>query len=554
MSSDNATTPASSALSKRLRFSITPTDEGNSTASGGLTDKEGQYSAPLKVATKMSNSYITASLPTGMQTIIQTKASEILQSWATYWNSRELLYERINNPNFIPQDARIKLTLQPIERVSKDPGFTGLSQQAGEVVKQCQRMLREPVLVLHKMNVDGLLADVREDFVRLLLDLAKLFKAKVVGKEHTMNVNIAVADLLAHHEDDILPWLKLQAGDFKKIFCEVAQLGSFPPSVQSPSLASGTGDNTNQGTSQSHENGGGDAATDERIPPDATVRGFLTKNVAKGNINLATANWINNRPPEDRLKFVETFLDYDRDVAARSINSARRTHSQAASQAASTAMDIDDTGGNGTVRDESSGDSSTNNRTDGAQQVDTTEGHVLQIRTWLHMTVQNALIRPIDKYKWQSERNAEATRIRKEVKLMELSKQTDEVAELLESEPSADPKLLKIIVRDEAKKEAKKAVKELKAEAKTHQSKKEKGGHGKSSLKTKASTSPSNKPRSQTPGKNRKGRGGGADDSNNATSDAKSASKKKRSSSSSKKKNNATTTPRGKSKGASKRK
>ena len=170
------------------------------------------------------------------------------------------------------------------------------------------------------------------------------------------------------------------------------------------------------------------------------------------------------------------------------------------------------------------------------------------------MTVQNALIRPIDKYKWQSERNAEATRVRKEVKLMELSKQTDEVAELLESEPSADPKLLKIIVRDEAKKEAKKAVKELKAEAKTHQSKKEKGGHGKSSLKTKASTSPSNKPRSQTPGKNRKGRGGGADDSNNATSDAKSASKKKRSSSSSKKKNNATTTPRGKSKGASKRK
>ncbi|EJK59878.1 hypothetical protein THAOC_19851 [Thalassiosira oceanica] len=525
MSSDNATsTPSSGTVRKRLRFNLEP-----STAPGGPTDGNEQYQAPLKVATNSSKGFILASLPSEMQQKVQSESNKLLQSWSTYWNSQNTLNERNNDPEFIPPEAKIKLLLQPLERVSRDPGFISLSQQAGEVVKQCRKLLRGPVLAMHKMNAEALLLEIQEDFVKYTLMLTKLFIAHVVGKGYEVDQHLVVANLLANHENLILPWIKLQADDFKKIYREVSQLHEFPSSVQPPSSASGTGDSTNgQETSQSNETSGQNSNTGARRFQRMTVEEFLSKKASEGKLTLGELDHLNKGPTNLRLMFAEN-LGYDKNNPPPLQSSTEATDQ----------MDIDgDSDGNRTTQDGLPGSSSTNNGTDGARQGVTNQGLVLSVLNHLSMTIKGALIDPIEQYRRQIELNAQAARVKKEIKKMNTVEQTDKVAERLESEPSADPTLLKILVKDGAEK----AVKKILAE-KESKSSKEKRGQGKSSLKSNATTSSSKKSSSKkSPGK--RGNDSGAEDSNNATDTDKKGSAKRKSRNSSKKKKDATKTPR----------
>ena len=76
------------------------------------------------------------------------------------------------------------------------------------------------------MNVKGLLADAQEVFVKNLPEIAELVKTEYQVENYTGHQ--AVADLLHHHQDDLLPVLRFQADDFKTMYCKIHGMEQFP--------------------------------------------------------------------------------------------------------------------------------------------------------------------------------------------------------------------------------------------------------------------------------------------------------------------------------------
>ena len=255
---------------------------GTSAADGGLPAKKYDPRSPIGVAFATANRFIETLHPT-MRNSVQEASHPVIQSFATWLRKRQAYLNMKNDPDYIPQDARIKVTLHPVEGVASSQGFRESAAKTAEVVKQCQLLLRDPILECTALNVEQLLTDVHEAFVSKLPKLAELIIAEEVSESEVSNYGMhqTVADLVGNHQDEILSFLRLQPETFKTLYCKVHGLNSFPtPSRRTPStpIAANNSDirsrasTTAGGSAAAGGTGGGGAAPAARnnstAPPE----------------------------------------------------------------------------------------------------------------------------------------------------------------------------------------------------------------------------------------------------------------------------------------------
>lgn len=232
--SNRSETKKSTDRTKRVR--IVEDDNTNSTKSAASGGDE-KPPPSIELARGQLKSYVE-SLQPHMRTRLELLANSILSSFATYYRKNQTYTIQKNNPEFIPGSAQISITLSIVEGVKEDPGFQGLVRKTAEVVNQCRKLLREPILESTKMNVDKLLSNAQYELVKSLPDIAELIVDDVYYG-HTnkpISKHMAVADLMDKHADDVLPIFKLNLETFKTKYCEVHQLEFFPRPLLNPSL------------------------------------------------------------------------------------------------------------------------------------------------------------------------------------------------------------------------------------------------------------------------------------------------------------------------------
>jgi len=232
--SNRSETNKSTDRAKRVR--IVEDDSANSTSAASGGDKKKKQTPSIELARNKLTSYVE-SLQPHMRTRLEVLCNSILNRYATYYRKNQTYTNQKNNPEFIPGSAQISVTLSVVEGVKDEPGFQAHVRKTAEVVNQCRKLLREPILECTKMNVDKLLSNVQDEFVKSLPDIAELIVDDIYYG-HTIkpiNKHMAVADLMDKHANDVLPIVKLHLDTFKIKYCEAHQLENFPRPLPNPS-------------------------------------------------------------------------------------------------------------------------------------------------------------------------------------------------------------------------------------------------------------------------------------------------------------------------------
>ena len=157
-------------------------------------------------------------------------------TYATWFRKNQAYSDLKDDPDHIPKDAMFKLTLQPMQEIAKDPGFLDLCREAEEIVRECRKRLRDPVVKCTKMNADALLLAWQKSVLLALSGAAEVIIAEVHPGGDFGGIHTAVADLVAAYEYELVSFLKLpDSATMKQLYCTVHGLERFPnPSPTTP--------------------------------------------------------------------------------------------------------------------------------------------------------------------------------------------------------------------------------------------------------------------------------------------------------------------------------
>lgn len=558
-------TDSSTGSNKRARFAgsadATAASGGRPAASGGPPANADAYRAPIELAKATADGYL-ASLHINSRNNIREHAHSVVQKQATYRRKAAALQDMKNNPEFIPSDAMINLRLHPVKGVEELPGFKELVRNAAEVVKNCRLLLREPLLKCTEMNVDQLLLDVQQDFVSSLPEIAELLIAEEGDVQYSPHR--AVADLLAHHADEITGFIRLRDETFRALYCRVHHLDTFPqplPTITQPSAASagqqppaapGT-DGTPRGDSQptAIPPSGGPAAqrTQQHMLQAVGERAAAVLDAGE----LACLNGL----PAETQRMVFALLT--RQAPAPSSSRETNAEIQNINNPAGGGVDAMDEGGEELNafdrigleldrRGQAAADTPDGAGGNGspANPVPVTEGLRLNVRRRLLQTVKGVYVRPFRMYDEQMRANTTSLRIKKVATTKATTAATDKTAEAIEAEAQVDPKIVRIICAEEASKAVEKKLKAAKKKGKAsaaEQANSSPGGRKNRSRGAKGSSS-SKQNNASRRAKASTSADGGADRGRSVSDAAKASSRRRASKSRSRQKGNATKTRR----------
>ena len=236
-------TDTSTGSNKRTRFdddvvdTRPPAYRGANAKNAPLTPLEAAYSAAK--ASSLSLHY-------KMRQHILDASDEIVQAHATYFRKKEAYEMWMNDPDFIPHDARIKVTLHPVQGSENAPGFKALARKTAEVVLQCRQLLRDPILEGTHINVLHLAGNVKQAFARHLPKLAKLVAAEANRRDY--DAHQLVADLMDRHGDEIKRECWLVDDNFTDIYREATGVDTIPqPSPRIVATPANPDNNNNNG-------------------------------------------------------------------------------------------------------------------------------------------------------------------------------------------------------------------------------------------------------------------------------------------------------------------
>ena len=74
-----------------------------------------------------------------MRNRVQEAAHSFVQNYATYFQKKKAFLRMKNDSEFIPVDARIGVSLHPVESLADDPGFKDHVRKTAAIVIQCQK-------------------------------------------------------------------------------------------------------------------------------------------------------------------------------------------------------------------------------------------------------------------------------------------------------------------------------------------------------------------------------------------------------------------------------
>lgn len=250
MSTRNETDNSTGGANKRVRIQVEDTTSNVNTPAASGGDNKQPLSC-IELARKQATSYIE-SLPDYLRTRLTDMANDTLNAYATYYRKNLTYVDRKNNPDIIPGSAQISITLSVVKGVEEEPGFQALAKRTAEVVNQCRKLLREPIIECTGMNVEKLLSNVQQIFVKSLPDIAEIIVDDVFYgvNNNTYGKHQAIADFMNQYANDVLPCVKLHKDTFETKYCEVHQLDKFPNPLIDPSTTRLNNNNSQSAAAQ----------------------------------------------------------------------------------------------------------------------------------------------------------------------------------------------------------------------------------------------------------------------------------------------------------------
>ena len=216
-------TDESSGSNKRIRFSGS---SGASPASGVGLKHPPIQSTPIEMAKGVAKAS-SMSLHPNMRKNLQEAVDELIQKSATCYRKEQAFLEMKNNPDKIPSDAMVSVTLHCVDGLETDQRFKDLAAETAEIVRKCRTLLRDPIVKVTELNALWLKKSAQKAFAERLPVIAKLVAAEE-GAANDYSGHQAVADLMALHGNDIRRSYWLVDETFNDIYCKVNQLMTLP--------------------------------------------------------------------------------------------------------------------------------------------------------------------------------------------------------------------------------------------------------------------------------------------------------------------------------------
>ena len=216
---------------KRARSS---TNEAAAAAAQPEKAKKPSGTSPLAAATAFVTSYVTT-LHEELQQPISTYLEDVHKKFATFHNKNAKLVKMRSDPSYIPNSARIDLTLNVIEEVRRSPGFMALCTSLQGIKERAQNEMRGILLQSHEMETTAHRIRFIKSICKSLPRVADGFLALLDTKNYRNHQ--AVIDLLASNTDDVLAPLKVTPVDFLKYYMEENKLATVPSSTVNNAIA-----------------------------------------------------------------------------------------------------------------------------------------------------------------------------------------------------------------------------------------------------------------------------------------------------------------------------
>ena len=216
---------------KRARSS---TNEAAAAAAQPEKAKKPSGTSPLAAATAFVTSYVKT-LHEELQQPISTYLEDVHKKFATFHNKNAKLVKMRTDPSYIPNSARIDLTLNVIEEVRRSPGFMALCTSLQGIKERSQNEMRGILLQSHEMETTAHRMRFIKSICKSLPRVADGFLALLDTKNYRNHQ--AVIDLLASNTDDVLAPLKVTPVDFLKYYMEENKLATVPSSTVNNAIA-----------------------------------------------------------------------------------------------------------------------------------------------------------------------------------------------------------------------------------------------------------------------------------------------------------------------------
>ena len=451
---------------KRVRF--------NNTNDIPILTCDEEYMAPLKAAIEYIENR-SATLHYALRTSVESYAQSFLRSFATYHQAKRKYDREVNDVSFIPPGGRFIFTLQPKKRVEQLPEFKKVAQEAESIVKQYRQLLKEQSMKVTALNVQALKDEMVENFATCLPRIAELLYAQ--ENVENESAHTAVANLLHGRSDEVLSHLNIDSKTFKETYIKVHGINSFPqtsnpPPEQQPineavHMRGGGGNDGNTGINNS--NSGQQQGPPFAAQPPMPRNPYLNNNpipvsqVTTPN-NNSTALVVRN-PTSVQVAAASPALNPQQLVLNSQSDTTLLTQEGQGADNNSTAEAMDceqeDDEEEGQERDTST--STSNNGTGGggggqppggpptAPTAPRGNPKMLSIHRLLTSIVKEVLVAPVASYQRQVAANDTTSRIKSVAKRQNLTSTTDKVAEAISKAGTVDPKIIKVMIKEEVK-------------------------------------------------------------------------------------------------------
>ena len=181
-------------------FAATPSAAGN-------TRKEGSTS-PFSAALVLKENFIE-SLPNASSPFLTPLAESALRKFASYVYTEEKAKETKSDLNYVPSSAKkLRIVLQAMPEVQESQGFKALRNNLTADLEKFRAMItQEYILKANDMNVEAKRSRYNAAICKWIWGLAQAFI--VQQNIYNYNEDVAVLDLIAGNQDDILVLLRI---------------------------------------------------------------------------------------------------------------------------------------------------------------------------------------------------------------------------------------------------------------------------------------------------------------------------------------------------------
>ena len=186
-------------------FAASPDVAGNTIQNG--------TPSPLKAALVLKVTFLE-SLPLASQPFLTPLADAVLREFACLFYADEKARETKSNPNYVPTSVKkLGIVLQAMPEVQESQGFKTLrSELTADLEKIRAHITKKYVLKANDMNVEAKRTRFHFAICKWMRGLAAVFIAQQGITNY--NEDVAIMDLLATHQDDLLGSLGIPLPQF----------------------------------------------------------------------------------------------------------------------------------------------------------------------------------------------------------------------------------------------------------------------------------------------------------------------------------------------------